>query len=238
MKKRYRLPVILLVLALVLLLAGGTYHYTVSRARAEQQAAERAAASEAALEAERQAAEQAAAEKAATEKAAAEKAAEEAKQAEAEALAAKQAAEAQATREQVQYGDCIGKVWVEGTEVNCDLYWGDSSSIFHAGAGCSADNGCVKPGEAGTVFVGGHTDTYFVDLKSVEVGDIIHLDTTWGDYQYKVTELKKISETDTDQCRWGADEPSCILYTCYPFGIQTPTIYRWLVYADPVVDAE
>lgn len=34
--------------------------------------------------------------------------------------------------------------------------------------------------------------------------------------------------------RWGAEEPSCILYTCYPFGILTHTPQRYAVYADPV----
>ena len=95
-------------------------------------------------------------------------------------------------------------------------------------------DGCVLPGENGTVFVGGHTDSLFVDLKSAQIGGIIHLETPWGTFSYQITETKVIGETEIDQCRWGAEEPSCILYTCYPFGIQTPTTQRYLVYADPI----
>ena len=46
--------------------------------------------------------------------------------------------------------------------------------------------------------------------------------------------MQVIQETDVDKVRWGAEEPSCILYTCYPFGILTHTPQRYAVYADPV----
>lgn len=195
---------------------------------AEQAASAEAAriAEEARLEAERKAAE---------EEAAAEQAAREAAEAEEAAkaeLAAKQAAAA-AAKETVREGDCIGTVWVEGTEVNCGLYWGDEGNQFRVGAGCQAGNGCVLPGENGTVFVGAHTDTFFVDLKSAQIGSIIHLDTLWGNFEYQITETKVIYDTQVEECRWGDTAPSCILYTCYPFGIQTPTNQRYLVYADP-----
>ena len=137
-------------------------------------------------------------------------------------------------KEGIEYGDCIGTVRVEGTEVDCELYWGDTNAIFRAGAGCSADNGCVMPGENGTVFVGAHTDTYFNKLFDAEEGALIHLDTIYGDFVYEITGFEVIGETEVDKCRWGAEEPSCILYTCYPQGIQVPTPYRYLAYADPV----
>lgn len=141
---------------------------------------------------------------------------------------------AEQAKADIQDGDEIGRVWVEGTEVDCTLYWGDTGNQFRNGAGVHSSDGCVLPGENGTVFVGGHTDSWFVDLKSAEIGSIIHLETPWGDFSYRITETKVIQETDIDQCRWGATTPSCILYTCYPFGIQTPTDQRYLVYADPL----
>lgn len=142
--------------------------------------------------------------------------------------------EAQQAKANIREGDEIGRVWVEGTKVDCTLYWGDDGNQFRNGAGAHSADGCVLPGENGTVFVGGHTDSWFVDLKSAEIGSIIHLETPWGNFSYKITETKVIRETDIDQCRWGDETPSCILYTCYPFGIQTPTDQRYLVYADPL----
>lgn len=191
------------------------------------------AESEAAASAAQAAAESEAAAKAAS---AAQAAAEAAARAEEEAKQkrANQVAAASEAHENTRYGDKLGRIWVEGTNVDCDLYLGDSETQFSRGAGCHAEDGCVLPGENGTVFIGAHTGTYFSDLGSCEIGAIIHLETTWGDFAYKITDMQVILETDIDKVRWGAEEPSCILYTCYPFGILTHTTQRYAVYADPV----
>lgn len=200
-----------------------------NRAAAQREAAEQAAAAAAAAE---EAARQAEAAAAASEAARLE---EEKRQAEeAKAKRQQQVEDAQAAHDNVRYGDKLGTVWVEGTDINCDLYWGDGNTQFDAGAGCHASDGCVLPGENGTVFVGGHTGSYFADLGSAEIGGLIHLQTEWGDFVYKITDTQVIYETDIDKVRWGAEEPSCILYTCYPFGILTHTTRRYAVYADPV----
>ena len=80
---------------------------------------------------------------------------------EAAALRQQQVSQATEARDSIQYGDKLGTVRVEGTQINCDLYWGDSNAQFDAGAGCHAEDGCVLPGENGTVFVGAHTGTFF-----------------------------------------------------------------------------
>lgn len=193
---------------------------------AEQKAAE---AAQAAAEQAAQAAEEA---RAASE--AAQREEEQRRAEEAAALRQQQVDEAAAMHDSVQYGDQLGTIWVEGTDIDCDLYWGDGNAQFDAGAGCHVTDGCVLPGENGTVFIGAHTGSYFADLGSAEIGARIHLQTDWGDFVYEITETQVIYETDIDKVRWGAEEPSCILYTCYPFGILTPTDRRYAVYADPV----
>lgn len=190
--------------------------------RAHQQAERDVAASAAQAAAESEAAAQAAAEEAA-------RAEEEAQQQRADQVAA-----ATAAHEAAQYGDKLGRIWVEGTNVDCGLYLGDDEAEFSRGASCRAESDCVLPGENGTVFIGAHTGTYFADLGSCQIGAIIHLDTDWGDFAYQITDMQVILETDIDKVRWGASEPSCILYTCYPFGILTHTIQRYAVYAAPV----
>ena len=157
------------------------------------------------------------AEAAASAAAASEAAAQAAAEAEAERLAeeaaakrTEQVAAAQAEHDSVQYGDKLGRVWVEGTKVDCDLYWGDSEGQFSRGAGCRAESDCVLPGENGTVFIGGHTGSYFSDLGSTQIGSIIHLETDWGDFTYQVTDMQVILETDIDKVRLNATEPSVI----------------------------
>ena len=196
----------------------------------EAEAAAAAASQAAASEAAAKAAEEEAARAASEAASAAERLA-------AEAAAAKrqeQVDAAQAVHDTVGYGDKLGRIWVEGTKVDCALYWGDSESQFSRGAGCRAESDCVLPGENGTVLIGAHTGTYFSDLGSVQLGAMIHLETDWGDFTYQVTDMQVILETDIDKVRLGATEPSVILYTCYPFGILTHTTQRYAVYADPV----
>ncbi len=196
---------------------------------AEQQAqAAREAAEAASAEAARQAEEARAASEAAQRE-------EEQRQAEeAVELRRQQVADAAEAHDKVQYGDKLGTIRVEGTDIDCDLYWGDGNAQFDRGAGCHAADGCVLPGENGTVFIGGHTGSFFSDLGSAEVGGLIYLDTDWGNFVYEITDTQVIYETDVDKVRWGAEEPSCIVYTCYPFGILTHTNRRYAVYADPV----
>lgn len=197
-------------------------------AEAAAAAASQAAASEAAAKAAEEEAARAASEAAS---------AAEAERLAAEAAAAKrqeQVDAAQAAHDTVAYGDKLGRIWVEGTKVDCALYWGDSESQFSRGAGCRAESDCVLPGENGTVLIGAHTGTYFSDLGSVQLGAMIHLETDWGDFTYQVTDMQVILETDIDKVRLGATEPSVILYTCYPFGILTHTTQRYAVYAAPV----
>lgn len=149
-------------------------------------------------------------------------------------------ADALAAQNKASYGTGarIGRIRVEGTALDCGLFWGDTEGILNSGGGCANYEGCVLPGENGTVFIGGHTGSFFSDLKSAEVGSIIHLETPWGDFRYKISETRVINETDIDACHWGETKPLCILYTCYPFGILQHTPYRYLTYAEPVAADE
>lgn len=142
--------------------------------------------------------------------------------------------EPQDTPDGVKYGDWLGTVSVEGTRINCNLYYGDSETQFSKGAGARAESDCALPGQSGTLFIGGHTGSYFSDLGSAQIGGIITVSTYWGDYLYKITNTAVIEETQTDLCGWGATEETCILYTCYPLGMIQPTPYRYLVYAEPI----
>ena len=77
----------------------------------------------------------------------------------AEAQAAREAAEAEAqaalrsaelaraaeAKADIADGDQIGRVWVEGTQVDCPLYWGDTGSQFRNGAGAHSTDARTAP---------------------------------------------------------------------------------------------
>lgn len=146
---------------------------------------------------------------------------------------AAQEKEKEILRSAVQQGKSYGTVWIENTEVNCAVYWGDTQDILELGAGTHIEGGKL-PGQSGTVLIGGHTGACFYGLRTVQLGSRIHIDTPWGKYVYEVTEMCRVQETDWQASRLDSPTELCVLYTCYPFGQLTPTEYRWMIYAVPV----
>lgn len=127
-----------------------------------------------------------------------------------------------------QNDDYVGRLTIEGTAVDCGVYYGDSETQFSKGAGVSMGS-CI-PGEGSTVMIGAHTGTYFRDLESVEEGADITIVTDYGEYHYTVARCAVVEETDTTAYDLDAPAENIILFTCYPFGILTRTTQRYLVY--------
>ena len=136
------------------------------------------------------------------------------------------------------YGEKYAHVTIPGTDVDCDIYYGDSNAIMKKGAGQYI--GGKFPGFGGTVLIAAHKTTHFMDLKSVEVGDVITLQTTYGVYEYTVRDMKVVDPNDKSAYDLNATEENLILYTCYPFNMLGFSKQRYFVYADytsgPIVD--
>ncbi|MEG1381512.1 MAG: class D sortase [Ruthenibacterium sp.] len=137
---------------------------------------------------------------------------------------------AKVTRANVAFGMQYGNIRVDNTSIACPLLYGDNEAQFSRGAGTSASG--KLPGDGGTVLIASHTGTYFADLGSAGIGTLIHLDTDWGNYTYRVIDAHVVKETDVSACNLDATYENCILYTCYPFGQLAHTPHRWFVYAE------
>lgn len=68
------------------------------------------------------------------------------------------------------------------------LYFGDTEEILRQGAGQFM--GSVYPGEMGTSLIGGHNVDDFGKLGAVPIGDTIEVQTSYGNYTYRVTQLE------------------------------------------------
>ncbi len=136
------------------------------------------------------------------------------------------------------YGEKYAHVTIPGTDVDCDIYYGDSNAIMKKGAGQYI--GGKFPGFGGTILIAAHKTTHFMDLKSVEVGDVITLQTTYGVYEYTVRDMQVVDPNDKSAYDLNATEENLILYTCYPFNMLGFSKQRYFVYADytsgPIVD--
>ncbi len=130
-------------------------------------------------------------------------------------------------------GDLYGKVTVSGTTVDCNLYYGDGDSQLYGGAGTYT--GAQLPGMGGVTLVAAHTGTFFRDLESVEVGADITVETRYGIYHYRVTNMEVVNADEFGQEDLdAAPRESFLMYTCYPFGQLTLTPQRYMVYGEYV----
>ncbi len=132
------------------------------------------------------------------------------------------------------YGEAFGHITVEGTEIDTDLIYGDSKSLLKRGA-CMSLYSHI-PGCGRGVLVGAHNNTYFHTLQYVEEGALVHLETTYGAYVYRVYRTDIIENTD----RAGyAEELNgykeiLLLYTCYPNDTIASTPYRFFAFCEKV----
>jgi sortase A len=132
-------------------------------------------------------------------------------------------------------GEQIGKVTSDAVALQAPLYYGDSVEILESGAGTYT--GSYLPGEGGTVLIGAHDATFFAPLEKMKIGDIVKISTIYGEFQYKVTDVKKGEMTDASRYEIHDDQDEIILYTCYPFGvIDEVRTGRFFVYADRITE--
>lgn len=129
-------------------------------------------------------------------------------------------------------GDRYGRISIEGTAVYAPLYYGDNNTVLNQGVGTYKDDAGVGiPGEGKTILLAGHNNTFFNDLQSVEVGDVITLETHYATYTYTVEEMKVLRYDDTSAYDFTRTDENLILYTCYPFDALGFTPDRYFVYA-------
>jgi sortase A len=128
-------------------------------------------------------------------------------------------------------GDKFGDLIIKKASINIPVYHGDREIELLKGAGHY--NGSRFPGEGGNVVLAGHRNSVFKNLKSVAKGDTILFNTTYGNYTYKITEIKIVKGTDESIVQPQKSE-KLTLYTCYPFNYVGNAPNRYVVICDLV----
>ncbi len=126
-------------------------------------------------------------------------------------------------------GTLYGKIIIthEDEVFDIPLFFGDDASILRRGAGHY--KGSSFPGEGSTILVSAHNNTYFNCLKLLELGDIIEVKTSYGNYKYEVTDLSIKHQNSQNSYDLEAKEENLVLYTCYPFNALGLTSQRYFV---------
>ena len=126
----------------------------------------------------------------------------------------------------------FGELKIANRDVSAKLFFGDGKVPLRNGAGVYA--GSFIPGYGKTILVAGHNNTYFNGLKNVKKGDIVKIGTSYGNYEYKITDTKIYNADNKKAYDLSRNEENLILYTCYPFDMLGITEKRFFVYAEKV----
>lgn len=107
---------------------------------------------------------------------------------------------------------------------------GDSGRTLAFGPGHT--QGSAMPGEAGSVVISGHRDTHFYFLKQLKSGHEILLQTTRGQYRYRVRDMRLLN-IKHHKLVSDPDDAQLHLVTCFPFdSVVTGGPLRYVVDAD------
>ena len=135
-----------------------------------------------------------------------------------------------------EYGDMYAYVRCTRIALDAPVYKGDDENILKSGIGQNFASG--QPGFGKLILLSGHNNTYFNVLKNIAVDDIVEIETSYGTYEYKVTEMKVVEASDETAYDFGIDHEQLIMYTCYPFDMLSSTPYRYFVYAELISGPE
>lgn len=105
---------------------------------------------------------------------------------------------------------------------------GDDSKSLRRGVGFIA--GTARLGETGNVGLAGHRDTFFRNLRRIEVADTILITTSMNRYRY-IVDWKKIVDPGAVAVLAPVDSAQLTLVTCYPFHYVGPAPQRFVVRA-------
>lgn len=127
-------------------------------------------------------------------------------------------------------GEKYGQIKIESIGVDLPLYFGDSLDILKNGIGHSTWS--YFPGEGGSIVCMGHNyKTMLRNFSKLKLGDIINVKTYYGEYNYKIYDMKIVEETDMSASPIQDENEIFMIYTCYPFNNVGYTTKRYMVYA-------
>lgn len=130
-------------------------------------------------------------------------------------------------------GEKYAHITIPNTGVDCDVYYGDANPILKKGPGQYESS--KLPGFGSTTLVAAHVTTHFKGLQYVNVGDIIYYTTTYGAYEYKVTDVLVVKANQAKAVYdLRAKYDNLVLYTCYPFHSVAFRSQRYFVLAEKI----
>ncbi len=131
------------------------------------------------------------------------------------------------------FGTKYATLSIESIGLNLPVYYGASYSILKSGI--AHDDESYFPGQGGSVIMAGHNfKNFLAKLPDTQKGDIISLETSYGNYKYEIYDQKIVKETAIDEVPVQKDKEILMLYTCWPINNIGHASERYVVYANLV----
>ena len=130
-----------------------------------------------------------------------------------------------------EYGTQYATIEIPKIGIKLPVYYGDTLEILKKGVGHSS--GSYFPGEGGSIIYMGHNSkNVFRRFSELQIGNEIKVTTTYGEYNYKIYDMKLINENETDKLPIQDEKEILMVYTCYPFNNIGYATQRYVVYAE------
>ena len=120
---------------------------------------------------------------------------------------------------------------IESIGVDLPVYYGANYTILKSGI--AHDENSYFPGEGGSIIMAGHNfKSFLANLPKANKGDIIKLETTYGIFEYKISDTKIVDENNVDAVPIQKGKEVLMIYTCWPINNIGHASQRYVVYAD------
>ena len=130
-----------------------------------------------------------------------------------------------------EYGTKYATIEIPKINVNLPVYFGDTLEVLKKGVGHSS--GSYFPGEGGSIIYMGHNSAnMFRRFSELQIGNEIKVTTSYGEYNYKIYDMKLIKETELDKLPVQKEKEILMIYTCYPFNNIGYATQRYVIYAE------
>lgn len=109
------------------------------------------------------------------------------------------------------FGEQYAMLSCESVNLYVPVYWGSSEELLKNGA-CQLTASAVA-GDKGNTVIDAHVNTFFEHLQDVKEGDIVKINTSYGEFTYKVKTIAEFAKTDK---RYVSQDKTdkLTLYTC------------------------
>ena len=129
------------------------------------------------------------------------------------------------------FGTKYADLKIESIGLNLPVYYGANYTILKSGI--AHDENSYFPGEGGSIILAGHNfKSFLANLPKVKIGDNISLETTYGIFNYIVSNTKIVNENDVNEVPIQKDKEILMIYTCWPINNIGHASERYVVYAN------